>query len=109
MKDRAKALAAERRWRANPKNKEKVQLKYMLQRYGMTIEGFHAREKAQSNLCKICRKPPCDRWKRLHVDHNHRTTRVRGLLCHKCNTALGNFDDDPVLLARAIEYLKEED
>ena len=43
---------------------------------------------------------------RLAVDHNHKTGRVRGILCSFCNTALGKFDDSVGLLARAIEYLE---
>lgn len=41
----------------------------------------------------------------LSVDHCHVSGRVRGLLCHRCNTALGLFRDDPEVLKRAIEYL----
>lgn len=105
-KDRTKALAAERRWRANPKNREVVQLKYMLHRYGLTIEQYKAMVEAQHGVCKICGRPPCDRWKRLHVDHNHVTGKVRGLLCHHCNTALGNFGDSIELLKAAVGYLE---
>jgi hypothetical protein len=41
----------------------------------------------------------------LSVDHNHKTGRVRGLLCKRCNVAIGMLDDNPKLLARALEYL----
>lgn len=79
----------------------------MLHRYGLTIDAYKSMLKAQGGVCKICGQPPCDRWKRLHVDHDHSTQAVRGLLCHFCNTALGNFKDNPLLLAKAIYYLKE--
>lgn len=43
--------------------------------------------------------------KSLHIDHNHSTGKIRGVLCHKCNRALGFFNDDSSLLRKAGEYL----
>jgi hypothetical protein len=43
----------------------------------------------------------------LHVDHNHMTGKVRGLLCHHCNVGIGHFEDNIVLLSNAITYLGE--
>ena len=48
----------------------------------------------------------CGRTRKLEVDHNHATGDVRGVLCSRCNGALGQFCDDPVLLQKAIEYLQ---
>jgi hypothetical protein len=42
------------------------------------------------------------------VDHCHRTHRIRGLLCSRCNTGIGKFNDDPGLLMRAAKYLSKE-
>ncbi|MEO8322990.1 MAG: endonuclease domain-containing protein, partial [Actinomycetota bacterium] len=42
-----------------------------------------------------------------HIDHHHRTGRVRGVLCFNCNNALGHFDDDPWVLDAAADYLEE--
>ena len=61
--------------------------------------------KAQNGVCAICQQNPKDR--RLAVDHDHRTMRVRGLLCNTCNRAIGQMGDDPVRLRRAAEYLGE--
>lgn len=61
-------------------------------------------EKAQGGLCGICRQP-CPTGRRLAVDHCHQTGFIRGLLCVRCNTALGGFKEDASLLARAIGYL----
>lgn len=61
----------------------------------------------QGGKCYICRKDdPASR--NLAIDHCHTTGKVRRLLCHHCNTALGHFNDDPVLLQRAIEYVQAE-
>ena len=59
---------------------------------------------AQQGLCGICGEENRS-GHRLAVDHDHTTGRVRGLLCHRCNTAIGLLRDDPALLRAAIEYL----
>ena len=55
-------------------------------------------------LVKICGNKP---QKPLYVDHCHETKKIRGLLCHQCNVALGHMNDDPQRLEKAISYLKE--
>lgn len=56
--------------------------------------------------CAICQSKP---RARLHIDHNHKTGKYRGLLCDNCNLGLGHFKDSPTLLALAIEYLRVGD
>jgi hypothetical protein len=59
-------------------------------------------------LCDICRTDtPGYGRKALCIDHDHNTGIVRGMLCQKCNIGLGNFNDDPNLLIKAILYLKK--
>jgi len=102
---RARQLVAEQKWRET--HKEYSKLKYMVSRYGLTVEKYQQMVLDQGGVCKICSQPPCDRWNRLHVDHCHKTGKVRALLCHKCNTAIGNLRDDIALLYKAIAYLEE--
>lgn len=59
---------------------------------------------AQGNVCKICGNA-CTTNRRLAVDHDHETGKVRGLLCHRCNRGLGFFCDDTGLLLKAFTYL----
>ena len=72
--------------------------------YGITPEHFATLIEQQENRCAICRTIP----DRFHLDHDHRTEIVRGLLCGQCNRALGLFGDDPQVLAAAIDYLRRE-
>lgn len=75
--------------------------------YGLTQDQYDDMIDAQDNRCAICRKETAG--KALHVDHDHETGRVRGLLCGPCNMGLGHFGDDVDRMADAIRYLKEEE
>ncbi|WP_324605595.1 endonuclease VII domain-containing protein [Streptomyces niger] len=57
--------------------------------------------KEQFGICPICLVPVP-----VHVDHDHKTGKVRGVLCFNCNSGLGKFQDDPDVLRRAIAYLE---
>ena len=63
--------------------------------------------KKQGGVCYICGNPPGK--KKLAVDHNHVTGKIRGLLCNNCNRGLGLFKDNGKLLARALIYLFAEE
>jgi hypothetical protein len=58
-------------------------------RTGLSVEEYDAMLKAQGGGCAICGNPP--KTRRLDVDHDHKTGKVRGLLCHRCNRALPNW------------------
>ncbi len=57
----------------------------------------------QGGVCAICRQKPA-----AHVDHNHRTGKVRGVLCFGCNGGLGQFQDNVESIRRAIEYIQRD-
>lgn len=61
----------------------------MMGRYGLTLEDYDAMLADQCGVCALCLRDP---GYRLHVDHNHETGEVRGLLCAKCNAALGWYE-----------------
>lgn len=75
--------------------------------YGITEDQFAAQLAAQGGKCAICRT---DDWpgkgNAPHVDHDHATGRVRGILCGVCNNGLGSFRDDPARLRAAADYLE---
>ncbi len=71
-------------------------------KYGVTGEWYEAQSKAQSDSCAVCKGRD---HKRLAVDHNHASGRVRGLLCKNCNIRVGFFEDE-VFRVAATKYLK---
>ena len=68
-------------------------------KFGLTAE---EQKEICSGLCKVCNKKPA-----THIDHCHKTNKIRGGLCNNCNTGLGMFKDDPELLDAAGKYLRE--
>lgn len=83
--------------------REATRRHYFKQLYGLTVEQV---EEMAAKGCEICGTSEwTGKHARPHVDHCHKTGRVRGILCGECNTGLGKFRDDPALLRRAVEYL----
>lgn len=85
----------------NEKNRDQ---KYRIH-YGITIDQYNEMYTAQSGSCKICKTHQSELKKKLHVDHNHKTKEVRGLLCQPCNHAIGLLKEDPKIMASALEYV----
>ena len=82
--------------------------KHLFSKYKMTPEEFTSLLESQENKCAICKTlDPGGRYNKFHVDHCHKTEKIRGLLCHKCNYALGYFQDNSSNLLRAIQYLEQ--
>jgi hypothetical protein len=78
----------------------------MRRAYGIGQAEFDALLQSQGGRCAICRGGPNGPGKRLHVDHCHSGNGVRGLLCGKCNTAIGLLDDDPDRAEAVAAYLR---
>lgn len=80
-------------------------------RFGITLAEYESLLEEQSSRCRLCgEKEKIDnRIKNLAVDHDHKTGKVRGLLCNRCNRALGMFSDDINFLKKAIAYLQNSD
>jgi len=90
-----------------PRNVKNTHLK---RAFGITLTDWENMYTAQGGVCAICKQSEGDksqRYANLAVDHCHTTKVVRGLLCNACNRALGFFNDNPVTLQAAIEYLQK--
>ncbi len=86
--------------------KECQKIKQLKYRYGITYEDYNKLFNKQNGLCAGCYRHQAQFKRRLNVDHDHKTGKVRGLLCMKCNTLLGFVEDDPQILQRLQEYLR---
>lgn len=73
--------------------------------FGISVDEFIFMVREQGNLCAICRLPESKLGANLSVDHCHATGKIRGLLCWKCNTALGLMRDNVETLSNMIDYL----
>ncbi len=91
---------------ADPVYVAKRRVDVMRKRYGITPEDYAAMLAAQGGKCAICHGGPNGPGTRLHVDHCHNGGQVRGLLCSKCNTAVGLLDNDPARADALAVYLR---
>lgn len=74
--------------------------------YGVTDENYQTLLKQQDHKCAICGvKEPAGKWKVFHIDHDHNTNLIRGLLCNNCNRGIGYLGDSSVRLRLAADYL----
>jgi hypothetical protein len=115
---------AVRRWqRKNPEKVKEIKLRHrknnpeavkrsyrkvrLKLKFGITLERFDQMLRSQGFACAICGNGKSGGRGLWHVDHCHQTKRIRGLLCHNCNTALGLFKENPVIIRSAMTYLKK--
>lgn len=91
----------DRRREYRKKNRARILHRVRVRDYGISSKELKQLEEEHGGKCAICKRerPP------LCLDHDHETGRVRGLLCRKCNAALGFLDDDPDLVFTAAMYL----
>ena len=89
------------------KNRDRIYKQSLTRKYGMTQDEYEMMYESQNGLCAICENKCVNKQHKgnLCVDHCHETKKVRGLLCHKCNTMLGLANDNPEILEKARNYL----
>ena len=95
---------AERQRERRRKNPQRTADYNLRARYGITLKDRDTLLLKQRGRCAGCRRQRG--WKKV-VDHNHRTHKVRGILCHHCNLILGHAKDDPNTLRRLACYLEK--
>ena len=90
------------------KNKEMWRDKGLQKRYGITLNEYNTMLKKQNNCCFICKEHKSKQKKHLNVDHNHKTGKVRALLCTTCNTSLGLIKENISVAKTMIKYIESD-
>jgi len=101
---RAEGVLKQRERRQQGLDRETRRRRDLWKKYKITPEDWDRLYDEQLGRCAICLTTLAEVY-RIHVDHDHRTGAVRGLLCPDCNHGLGKFGDDPETLVRASAYL----
>lgn len=104
QENRARLNEYRRKRRQLAEVKERERAGHLKRKFGISLEDYDRLLADQDGGCAICGNPPRHDIS-LHVDHDHATGRTRGLLCFRCNNALGDFADDPDMLIRGASYL----
>jgi hypothetical protein len=107
-KDPKKYEDSRLKWgRDNPEKRKRVNKNSVLKcRYGLSIDVYEQMLCKQNGVCAIC-ETPCRVRKSLCVDHCHTTKLVRGLLCHACNTTIGQMKESAEVLRKAADYVEK--
>lgn len=113
-KKKDRKLCDKRRYKNNPRRKGQIRDSYLKRLCGLTFSEYERMCKEQKNLCFICglleRKKIKNTICQLAVDHNHKTGKIRKLLCGSCNSLVSIFENynktKPQLLDRIKTYVK---
>ncbi len=88
------------------RNPEVYKRAYLKHFYNLPLEKYNKMFEEQNGCCAICNGHQSTFKKALHVDHDHETGKIRGLLCNSCNKGIGFLLDDSKILLSASQYLK---
>lgn len=100
---KAALLEANRRYKQSERGKLAAWARHITKNYSIDAEAYFEMLNKQGCGCAICGTKPAER--RMHVDHSHSTKAVRGILCSKCNQAIGLLNENPQLFDKAKQYL----
>ena len=93
---------------ATPEGKLSHKRRHLQQFYGMSIEEHRRMYAEQNGCCKICGEPVSYDSRDTCVDHSHKTGKIRGILCGRCNRLLGYIETTPHLVSLCLEYAETE-
>jgi len=88
----------------NKVHREEIRKYRVSHKYGLTLLEFNSLLSKQGYKCAICDKPLENR-RDIHIDHDHKKGKVRGILCRSCNTGIGLLKDDPDIIYKAYNYI----
>lgn len=107
LKNLQKSREMVKKWRE--RNPDNHRIRFLRKAYGMNKEDYDRLLKGQNGVCAICgAKESHNHHKVLCVDHIKGTFKIRGILCDRCNSAIGLLDHDPIKLKNAISYLSKK-
>lgn len=106
-KEQNKERLQEIKKREYAKNKQRYKDQIREKQYGLPRGGFDKMLHEQNGECYICGALHINEKKGLHLDHNHSTSKIRKLLCRKCNSILGYSNESINILKKCINYLEE--
>lgn len=95
-----------KKWKQdNPEKAKEISRRHRCKKYGITPEQYDTMFEAQKGVCAICGETEIFNNRRLAIDHDHATGKVRALLCGRCNQGLGNAHEDVHILFSMARYL----
>ncbi len=109
-RQRPEVKKRKKEYQQNPENKNRTRHLNLVRNYDLTLKEFNEKLKKQGGTCEICRKGNGKNRKKPSTDHNHKTGKVRGILCGNCNFELGTlekFNNNLNLFKIYIKYLEE--
>ncbi len=98
---------AERQRRYREDGRRDYRTEHLRRTFGLTQADYDALLAAQGGGCAICEDPPNEKIS-LHIDHDHGTGEIRGLLCVRCNNAIALLRESPDVMRRAIRYVSSD-
>jgi hypothetical protein len=96
-----------RKYDATPEAKRKARERAVLRRYGLNPYEYRKLLSRSDGRCEICREALPEDTKFIHVDHDHVSGAIRGILCRGCNSGIGHFRENSAYLYAAIDYLRK--
>ena len=105
FQNQCKACTAEAGRQDYEKHKRKRTSAGLERKYGISLDDYEQMSEDQDHACALCQEPEMVEGRRMAIDHDHETGRIRGLLCFKCNTSLGRVCDTQAALERLVAYV----